>query len=128
MTKDVKVTGSLGGSPEFGKVEQSVPQVNLGMASDPRASVENRVVAPNSPVAAVSQEVASKPRAQGIERGRGYVKRNQGYPVKPGETWHDLSHQERVNWMTGKENQWKRNFGMQGAGQALQANLDWTRG
>jgi hypothetical protein len=113
MTKDVKQA-------------QNVPQVNLGMGEDVKPRVETAQVAPNSPVAAIPYGEPSKPRAQGIERGRGYVKRQNGYPVQPGQTWHDLTHQERVNYMTGKENQWKRNFGM--ASQSMQANLDWTRG
>ena len=108
------------------KENRGVPQVDLGMREDaPKAHVAHAQVSPDMTVPAVPVSNPALP-PKGIQSGRGYVRQSHGYPVQPGQTWHDLTHQERVNYMTNRENIWKKNFGM--SGQSMQANLGWTRG
>lgn len=110
--------------------QRSVPQVNLGMNEpeqiNQRTNVAHAQVSPDMVVPSVPASNPALPPKRGIESGRGYVRQSQGYPVQPGQTWHDLTHQERVNYMTNRENVWKKNFGM--GAQSMQANLGWTRG
>lgn len=55
-----------------------------------------------------------------------YVKKSRGFPVNPGETWHDLSPAQRKQWFSEHENRWKTRFGIQNKG--VEANMNWTRG
>ena len=51
---------------------------------------------------------------------------NRGFPVEPGQTWHDLTPAQRAQWFADHENRWKKRFGLQNQG--IGANMGWTRG
>jgi hypothetical protein len=72
----------------------------------------------------VTPSVPVKATTQSFEANRGYVKRNIGYPVEPGQTWHDLTMEQRQDWMRQRENSWRMKFMADNA----QSNLGWTRG
>jgi|GEM_PF-4102142 hypothetical protein len=55
-----------------------------------------------------------------------YRKVSRGYPVQPGQTWHDLTPEQRKEWMTNHENRWKRNFNTKNTG--MEQSMSWTRG
>ena len=55
-----------------------------------------------------------------------YVSKSKGYPVQPGQTWHDLTPQQRNEWFANHENRWKQRFQAQNS--SVQAMPSWTRG
>lgn len=94
-----------------------------------KADVVTAVV--QAPVAtAIEAPAAPLPHApqvnQGFSSNPGYVRQSRGYPVQPGQTWHDLTPAQRQEWMRNHESRWKSKFGLQNVG--VQANLNWTRG
>ena len=74
---------------------------------------------PVAPAAVIAQP---KPAANNL----GYVSKTRGFPVEPGQTWHDLTPAQRKQWFYEHENRWKTRFGAQHRG--LEANMNWTRG
>lgn len=56
----------------------------------------------------------------------GYVKKSRGYPVQEGQTWHDLTPQQRNEWFGNHENRWKTRFGI--GERDMQPSQSWTRG
>lgn len=77
------------------------------------------------------QPVGAPPRADGINPGfdkvKGYQKANRGFPVKPGQTWHDLTPEQRKQWFTNHENRWKQNYTAR-AQKMGGGEMNWTRG
>lgn len=71
---------------------------------------------------------ASKIARRGIEANKGYVKVSRGYPVQPGQTWHDLTPAQRNEWMRNHENRWKTKFIQQEGGASMGGTMNWTRG
>jgi hypothetical protein len=74
------------------------------------------------PSAAVPPKPPLTPAANNI----GYVSKTRGFPVEAGQTWHDMTMQQRKQWFYEHENRWKTRFSAQNRG--LEANLNWTRG
>lgn len=66
-----------------------------------------------------------KPDGTGY-KPRDYVKSNNGAQVGPGETWHDLTLDQRIQHMRRHENKWRERFTAE-AGDA-KGNMNWTRG
>ncbi len=54
------------------------------------------------------------------------VQESRGYPVEPGQTWHDLSREQRQAWMYNHENRWKKRYAAQGS--SMKPDMGWTRG
>lgn len=71
---------------------------------------------------------AAKSARGGIESNRGYVRVSRGYPVQPGQTWHDLTAAQRNEWMRNHENRWKAKFMQQEGGASMGGSMNWTRG
>lgn len=83
---------------------------------------------PVSPMTSV-KEVSQTPvnvNPKNFTHNPQYVKKSRGFPVNPGETWHDLSPAQRKQWFSEHENRWKTRFGIQNKG--VEANMNWTRG
>ncbi len=84
----------------------------------------------NTPFA--GQPAGAPPRAEGINPGfdkvKGYIKQNRGYPVQPGQTWHDLTAAQRKEWFQNHENRWKQAYSKSASKFGSGGSMDWTRG
>lgn len=112
-------------------IGEAKAQQDKGKASHAKAPTAEVVhtQTTDTQAAMVSQPTATTPPPQvstGFEANRGYVKRSRGYPVQPGQTWHDLTMAQRKEWFANHENHWKSRFGIENKG--LQPNMNWTRG
>jgi len=75
----------------------------------------------------MNKEVGKAPVIKtGMEGNRGYVVKSQGYPVEPGQTWHDLTMEQRHQWMANHENRWKIKFAANAGSE--KGSMNWTRG
>lgn len=99
------------------------------MSEQMKKDVKAQVEAQHTKAQELHSGTANPVAKPGIEANRGYVRVSQGYPVQPGQTWHDLTPAQRKDWFNNHENKWKKRYGIQ-AGQAIgaPANMDWTRG
>lgn len=70
---------------------------------------------------------AAKPALPGFDNVKGYKKINRGYPVQPGQTWHDLTPAQRKQWFVNHENRWKRKY-TERAQNMGGGEMNWTRG
>ena len=78
---------------------------------------------------AVTSPSGSQPvKAQGYQNGRAYTRINRGYPVKPGQTWHDLTAEQRKEWFINHENRWKAKFTERASKLGAGGEMNWTRG
>jgi hypothetical protein len=77
--------------------------------------------APHIQAAAVAPGAAHKPLQHAP-----YVSKSKGYPVQPGQTWHDLTPVQRNEWFANHENRWKQRFQAQNS--AVQGVATWSRG
>lgn len=83
--------------------------------------IDEKVSAPVTPVTEVAHSSNTN-----FTHNPGYVRKSRGYPVQPGQTWHDLTAAQRKEWFFNHENRWKLKF-VQEAGQAG-GSMNWTRG
>ncbi len=73
--------------------------------------------------------VASHPIVpQGLKNGV-YTRHNLGYPVQQGQTWHDLSPNQRQQWFRNHENAWRKKMNQRAGGLSdLQPSLTFGQG
>lgn len=78
---------------------------------------------------AINQDVQLKgnvkPDGTGY-KAKNYQTESKGVPVGPGETWHDLTLDERIAHMRNHENKWRSRFTKEAG--AAQGSMNWTRG
>lgn len=66
--------------------------------------------------------------ATGTKHVNTYVPKTRGYPTEPGQTWHDLTPQQRAAWFQEHENRWKRKFTQEGVTNGMGSSLNLSRG
>lgn len=95
-------------APNTTKVAQDVP---------PSKQLQQDVQLPGS----------AKPNGAGY-KPKEYINRREGVQVGPGETWHDLTLDERIAHMRRHENKWRDRFAQEADKVGTSGNMNWTRG
>lgn len=65
---------------------------------------------------------------QGLKDGV-YKRHNLGFPVQPGQTWHDLTPNQRAHWFRNHENAWRKKMNERtGGNMGMQPSLTFGQG
>lgn len=58
----------------------------------------------------MTDEKKERDPRMGVSTKPGYKRENRGVPMKPGQNWSDLTHQQRRMYFIQHENHWRKKF------------------